>query len=77
MDMPVVDVVVDLERGFDHARLHEVRSTLADLAGVVSARPSERLERMLVVGYDPRVTSAQAILASVRRRGLAAHLVGM
>jgi hypothetical protein len=54
-----------------------VRTALADLAGVVHAQPSERLERMMLVGYDPAVTSAQAILATVRRRGLGAHLVGM
>jgi hypothetical protein len=77
MDKPVVNVIVDLERGIDRARLHEVRTALADLAGVVHAQPSERLERMMLVGYDPAVTSAQAILATVRRRGLGAHLVGM
>jgi hypothetical protein len=32
---------------------------------------------MMLVGYDPSVISAQAILESVRRRGLGAHLVGM
>lgn len=77
MDKPVVNVIVDLERGVDPARVHEVRSTLADLAGVVRAQPSERLQRMMLVGYDPDVISAQAILASVRARGLQAHLVGM
>lgn len=77
MDKPVVNVIVDLERGIDPARVHEVRSTLADLAGVVRAQPSERLPRMVLVGYDPDVISAQAILASVRSRGLQAHLVGM
>lgn len=77
MDKPIVNVIVDLERGLDPARLHEIRSTLADLAGVVRAQPSERLARMMLVGYDPRVISAQAILESVRRRGLGAHLVGM
>lgn len=77
MDRKVVDVIVDLERGLDPARVHEVSSTLADLAGVVRARPSERLARMMVVAYDPHVVSAQEILGTVRRRGLAAHLVGM
>jgi hypothetical protein len=77
MDKPVVDVIVDIAPGSDPARLHEVRTALADLAGVVRARSSERLERLVLVGYDPRVTSSQAILASVRGHGLAAHLVGM
>lgn len=77
MYKPVVNVIVDLERGLDPARLHEVRSTLADLNGVIRAQPSERLQRMMMVGYDPRVISAQEILASVRGRGLQAHLVGM
>ncbi|RPH63953.1 MAG: hypothetical protein EHM83_00205 [Burkholderiales bacterium] len=77
MYKPVVNVIVDLERGLDAARLHEVRSTLVDLNGVIRAQPSERLQRMMMVGYDPRVISAQEILASVRGRGLKAHLVGM
>ncbi|MCC6610823.1 MAG: hypothetical protein IT515_14265 [Burkholderiales bacterium] len=53
MDHSIVNVIVDLERGLDPARLHEVRSTLADLAGVVRAQPSERLERMMLGRLRP------------------------
>lgn len=71
------NVIVHVKQALDRAQVRELNATISNLAGVVRAQPSTRLDRMMLVDYDPRVIDAQAILANVRRRGLDARLVGM
>ncbi|BAU50184.1 hypothetical protein SVA_3648 [Sulfurifustis variabilis] len=71
------NVIVHLVEARDRAQIRELGLALANLVGVVRAQPSRRLERMMLVDYDPRIIDAQAILARVRRRGLEARLIGM
>lgn len=71
------NVIVHVKQALDRTKIRELHLTLANLVGVVRAQPSRRLERMLLVDYDPRLIDAQAILATVRRRGHEAQLVGM
>jgi len=71
------NVIVHLVEARDRGQIRELGLALANLVGVVRAQPSRRLERMMLVDYDPRIIDAQAILARVRRRGLEARLIGM
>jgi hypothetical protein len=71
------NVIVHVKQARDRTQIHEAHAAIANLVGVVRAQPSRRLERMMLVDYDPRLIDAQAILASVRRHGLEAQLVGM
>jgi hypothetical protein len=57
--------------------LDELSAALAGLAGVARVEPGRKLRQLLLVAYDPRVVSAQALVSAVRHRGLAAQLVGM
>ena len=45
--------------------------------GVGRAAVSRKAERLMLIDYDPFVTSAQRILETVRGRGVTAQLVGM
>lgn len=71
------NVIVHVKQAIARTQIREIQHALADLVGVVRARPSRRLERMMLVDYDPRLISAQTILSNVRRRGIQARLVGM
>lgn len=71
------NVIVHVKQAIDRTQIREIHFTLANLVGVVRARPSRRLERMMLVDYDPRLIDAQTILSNVRRRGVEAQLVGM
>jgi hypothetical protein len=57
--------------------LDELSDALAGLAGVARVEPGRKLRQLLLIAYDPRIVSAEALLATARHRGLAAQLVGM
>ena len=54
-----------------------VEQAVAAHPGVGRAAVSPKAERLVVIDYDPFVTSAQRILETVRGRGVTAQLVGM
>ena len=61
----------------DDRQVDDARAALAALAGVARVAPGRKLRQVLLVDYDPRVVSAQALLDAVRHRGLAPQLIGM
>ena len=72
-----VNVIVHVKQTLAAAQLGALQTALADQAGVVRAQPSTRSHQLILVDYDPRRVSAQAILGRVRGQGLDARLIGM
>lgn len=71
------NVVVHLKETLAPEQLPALQAALGRLDGVARAEPSARLSRLMLIDYDPVVTSAQKILSSVEGRGIGARLIGM
>jgi len=70
----VVVHVTDRLDAFGRARRERFLGTQP---GVARAYGSPRARQLAIVDYDPRATSAAAILRSVQAQGFAARLVGI
>jgi hypothetical protein len=77
MSSRYTNVIVYLPGPIAPAKRAEIEQLVAALPGVGRAAASARAERLMLVDYDPRATSAQHILGCVRGRGVSAQLVGM
>ena len=75
--MNTANVLMQLASPLDDRELLDVRRALGGIAGVARVEPGRKLRRVLLVDYDPRRVSAQALLAAMRRCGFPAQLVGM
>ena len=75
--MTTTNVLMHLSAPLDERDLRVVRDALGRIAGVGRVEPGRKLRRVLLVDYDPRVVSAQALVVAMRRRGFPAQLVGM
>lgn len=71
------NVVIHLSGHVDPAERAGIEQAIAAQRGVDRAAMSPRTERLILVDYDPFAISAQRILATVRARGVGAHLIGM
>jgi hypothetical protein len=77
MSTQYTNVIIYLPGPIAPAKRAEIEQAVAAQPGVGRAAASTRAERMILVDYDPRATSAQQILGCVRSRGVSAQLVGM
>lgn len=77
MSNRVTSVIVHLAGAADSKECAGIEKTIAAQPGVDRARLSPKIERMLLVDYDPAATSAQHILDAVQNRGVSARLVGI
>jgi len=76
MNATHIDVMMELDSG-DAEQLESVQRLLRRCRGVRDVRPSERLERLMLVEYDARSVSSRSLLEQVRASGVGARLVGM
>jgi hypothetical protein len=77
MSAPYTNVIIHLSEPIDSTKRTEIEQAVAAQPGVDRAAVSPKVDRLILVDYDPFATSAQRILASVRRRGVNARLIGM
>jgi hypothetical protein len=75
--MTSTSVLLHFPARLDDHQVAAARDTLTALAGVGRVEPGRKLRQLLLVDYDPRVVTAQALISAVKRRGLVARLVGM
>lgn len=71
------NVIVYVQESVDADRIDRIGASVAQLQGVVRARPGARNGRVVLVDYDPRHVNSQHILGRVREQGIRATLVGM
>ena len=75
--MSYANVLMHFAARLNARQVDDARAALASIAGVARVEPGRKLQQLLLVDYDPRVVSAQALIDAVRLRGLAPRLVGM
>jgi len=71
------NVVIHLAGTADSGKRTAIESAIAAQPGVGRAALSPRIERLLLVDYDPTATTAQHLLTAVQSHGVPARLVGM
>ena len=76
-EISYANVLMHFAAHLDDRQVEDARAALAAVAGVARVEPGRKLPQLLLVDYDPRVVSAQALIDAVRHRGLAPRLVGM
>lgn len=76
-DIEVADVTIHIDNNLDAEDRALLEDELRAMNGVISVRISEKTSHLVVVGYNPQLTSSQAILATVTAKDGHAELVGM
>jgi len=77
MNSQVSNLLLHVNAPISNAQLQLLQHAVGGVAGVRRVAPSVRLERLLMVDYDPLAVSARSILARVQIQGHAAQLVGL
>jgi len=71
------NVIVHVRGALDATARARLDSLIGTQPGVARAYGSPRARQLAIVDYDPRATSAAAILRGVQAHGFTARLVGM
>jgi hypothetical protein len=77
MNRQITNALLGIVAGAESPASRDVARTVRGQAGVSGARGGARGGRLLLVDYDPGVTTAQGILAALRGLGIEARLIGM
>jgi len=75
VDLP--DLLVHLDETLDHDHLAAIETDLRQDSGVVSVAFHDDRPHVMVVAYDPKVTTERAILGRVTAEGVHAELAGL
>jgi hypothetical protein len=71
------NVMVAMQRGVNVEKIRRATSALSSMTGILNARASRKVARLLLVDYDSRSVSYRDILEAVRREDGRSMLVGM
>jgi len=72
-----VDMMVHVKGQVANGQWQALGVDLARHEGLGAVYQNPKLQQVLMVEYDPRATTAAAILATVRGRGIEARVVGL
>jgi hypothetical protein len=70
------NVVVHIDEELDEQQILDMERKLAFDNGVESSCVAARARHLMIIDYDPRLTSSSALLKNIHDRGLHAELVG-
>lgn len=76
-DIELADVTIHIDNNLDAEARVQLEDALRAMQGVVSVHIAEKTSHLVVVGYNPQLTSSQDILAAVSAKNGHAELVGM
>jgi hypothetical protein len=75
--MQTADVVIHVDETVDHDRRLEIAGIVRTHAGVTDVINHDERPHLMIVRYDPRLVTAEGLLAVVRANGVHAELVGL
>jgi hypothetical protein len=70
------NVVIHIDEQLSRQEIQDMEKSISFDLGVTSACVHERTPHLMVVDYDPNVTSGGELLRGVRNRGVHAELIG-
>lgn len=73
----LVDVTVHIDETLDAAQREALVDTVRGEPGVVSVALHAQKAHLMIVEYDPEVTSSANLLQRVKAQGVHAELVGL
>lgn len=76
-DIKLVDVTIHIDSETDSDTRGKIDTALRNLNGVVSVHMSEENSHMLMVEYDPDVTTSAHMLTTVRELAGHAEMIGL
>ncbi len=76
-DIELADVTIHIDKSLDAEARVELENALRAIQGVVSVHIAEKTSHLVVVGYNPQLTSSKDILATVTAKDGHAELVGL
>lgn len=71
------NIVIDLRKSLSTERSGTLIRQLGEVQGVNRAWEGKRSHRLLLVDYDPDITSALRILGAIDQQGFRARLIGI
>ncbi len=75
--MSVSDVMIHIKESLSEDARAALENSIRSVEGVVSPRFNAGKTHLLMVAFDPKKTSAAALLERTRAAGYTAQLVGM
>lgn len=76
-DIKLTDVLVHIDETLPKEGRHRVEERLRAVDGIISVALHDEHEHLVLVEYNPDVTSSQAILHNVKDMGVHAELIGL
>ncbi len=76
-NIEIADVTIHIDNNLDAEARAALEDELRAMEGVVSVRVSEKTSHLVVVGYNPQLTTSKDILATVTAKDGNAELLGM
>ena len=75
--MQTADVIIHVDETIDHDRRMEIAGLVRAQTGVRGVDHHDEKPHLMIVKYDPRVVTAQDLLAVVKGESVHAELVGL
>jgi hypothetical protein len=76
MNTHPANVLIHVDETVASGQTAAMEKLLGQIEGVIQVRPTDK-PHLTQVEYDPEITRASTLLASVRSQGLHAQLIGM
>ncbi len=77
MDIQLADITIHVDEILDVEERARLVSSLRAIDGVVSVHNPDERQHLVVVGYRPDKTSAQAFLNCLREQSVHGELIGL
>ena len=74
--MSVSDILIHIDEDLNEQQRKSLEDSMRDINGVVAPRFNSGKEHLLLVAFNPEVTTTSALLANVKSLGYNAQLVG-
>lgn len=74
--MNISDILIHINEDLSDQERKALEESMRQIDGVVAPRFNQEKKHLLLVAFDPAVTSTEALLAKVQALGYNAQLVG-
>lgn len=77
MNINLADVTLHIDEALNAAQRGAIEDQIRAMTGVVSVHNPDKTPHLTMVEYDPQAQKSDAILATVRSRGVHAEMIGL
>ncbi|MGB5258984.1 MAG: ATP-binding protein [Gammaproteobacteria bacterium] len=71
-----LDIIVHVDEALDEQNRQRIEHAMLKVTGIQRARFNNKRQHLLIIGYDPALTSSSKILKLVKQQRLSAQLIG-